>query len=184
MKRMLAAALFVAVAAPALAVPINYLAELSNGVPVAGSIPLNADGNGVDNPEDWDWYRFYAEAGNVVTVTVRRTTAGIDPASSAYLGLPADTNPMTTVFDTPAGATLMGQGDDNLPPNVPGPFGDPEYVFVAPSDGHYSVVVANFLGLFNDPGNYNITVRGITPEPTSALLLGLAGLITARRFRR
>lgn len=184
MKRLLGAALVLSLSSAALAVPITYRGELASGVPASGSIPLPADGNGVDNPETWHWYAFYAQAGDSVTIIVDRTSAGIDPASSAFFGLPSDTDPMISLFDTPAGALLMGSGDDNDPPNVGGPFGDPNYTVSITDTGWHSVVVGNFLGLTDDPGNYDITVRGQTPEPATAGLMGLIGMVLARRFRR
>lgn len=183
MRIFVGAAAAVAVAASAAADPIVYSGELFNAVPAVGAVPLNGDGNGVDNPSDWDWWYFYAETGNAVSIVIDRLTGDIDPASSAHFAgavLPGDTAPMLTVFDFPAGTVFMGSGDDNDPPNVPGPFGDPNYGFVATGTGWHTVAVANFLGT-PGPGEYQIVVRGITPEPGSLALLSVGLLALARR---
>jgi hypothetical protein len=173
--------------ASAVADPIVYQGQLFDGVAGLGAVPLNGDGNGVDNPGDWDWWYFYAETGNAVNIEVNRLSGDIDPASSAHQvtlafpSLPADTAPMLSVFDAPAGTVLVGTGDDDDPANVPGPFGDPNYDFVAGATGYYTVAIANFLGTAGGPGSYSVEVNGITPEPTSLALLGMGLLAFARR---
>jgi hypothetical protein len=185
MKRILCSWLALAIAAPLLAAPIVYQGQLSNAVPSVGNIPLNADGLGYDNPEDWDWWYLYAEAGNVATVEINRLVSTIDPASSAHrviAGLPTDTNPMVTIFESPAGTTLLAFGDDEDPPAVTGPFGDPHYSFPATTTGFYTIAVANYAGgTPGAPGDYEIIVTGITPEPASFALLGLGALALIRR---
>ncbi len=167
---------------PAMGVPITYLATLQSGDTVFGDIPLPADGNGVDNPETWDWYRFFAQSGDLVNVEVDRQTGDIDPVSSTFFGQPDDTNPMVTIFDTPAGAVFVASGDDDDPANVPGPWGDPNYSFNIVNTGWYATVVGNFLG-DPGPGNYSITIMGQTPEPTALSILALGGLAVLRRRR-
>ncbi|GAB4383479.1 MAG: hypothetical protein Kow0022_03360 [Phycisphaerales bacterium] len=163
------------------AVPINYLGTLSSGQVAFGFVTLPADGNGFDNPETWQWWNFFAAAGDFITVDVDRTEAAPDMVSSAFFGLPTDTNPMIDIFDTPAGATLMAFGDDNVDDAFGGPFGDPLYSFTAPSTGWYSVAVGNFLGAGS--GGYQIVITGQTPTPGAAAVLGLGGLILSRRRR-
>ena len=83
---------------------------------------------------------------------------------------------------TLSGATLVGTGDDDDPPNVGGPFGDPNYSFAIANTGWYATAVGNFLG---NPGvgEYNITITGQTPEPGALSLLALGGLALLRRRR-
>ena len=72
-------------------------------------------------------------------------------------------------------------------PNIPGPFGDPNYAFAAPSTGVYTVAVASFLSTLPFPGagyDFDITVTVSTiPAPGALALLGLAGMCTLRRRR-
>jgi hypothetical protein len=185
MKRFASLAVLAAFGASASAVPIVYEGTLTDGVFGFGNVPLNADGNGNDNPADWEWWNFHAVTGDVVTIEVNRLIGSIDPVSQASFGLAADSSPMLLITDpiAPAGNIWMAGGDDNQPPNVPGPFGDPFYMFVAPSTGFYSVVVGNFLGGSpGAPGEYSIVIRGITiPGPASAAVFGLGALALRRR---
>jgi hypothetical protein len=135
----------------------------------------------VDNPEDWQWFNFFAETGNNVEIIIDRLTGDIDPVSACYQGLALDDGTMATIGDDPIGATFVESGDDDDPPNVPGPWGDPHYGFAAPADGMYSIVVGNYLGTPGGPGEYTIVVRGITPEPASLGLLAVGALAVFRR---
>lgn len=117
-----------------------------------------------------------------VNVEVDRLTGDIDPVSASFFGQPEDTDPMVDIFGTPAGAVFVALGDDNDPPNVPGPFGDPNYSFNIANTGWYATVVGNFLGN-PGPGEYNITITGQTPEPAALSLLALGSLVLLRRRR-
>ena len=175
------------VAAAASADPINYLGNLADGDVGLGRITLPGDGNGNDNPETWDWWTFFATAGDNITVDVDRLEPNPDMVSATFFGTGADSNPMTQIAGgsatPPAGMTWVAGGDDDEDDGFGGPFGDPLYGFVAGSTGFYSVVVGNFLGAGD--GDYQIVVTGQTiPAPASALaLLGLGGLTMTRRRR-
>ncbi len=174
------------VAATATADPINYLGNLADGDVGFGRVTLPGDGSGFDNPETWDWWSFFAFAGDNITVDVDRLEANPDMVSATFFGgaaLPTDSDPMLTVFDTPAGATFVASGDDDEDDGFGGPFGDPLYSFTATDTGWYAVVVANFLGAGD--GDYQIVVTGQSiPAPGSAFaLLGLGGLTMMRRRR-
>ncbi|KAA0214658.1 MAG: hypothetical protein DYG94_08090 [Leptolyngbya sp. PLA3] len=165
--------------------PINYLDTLSDGEVGAGWAVLPTDGNGSDNPETWEWWNFYAVAGDLITIAVNRTSAAPDMVSSAHFAgasLPTDSSPMMTIFDSPAGTTFAGSGDDNVDDGFGGPFGDPLYSFSASGTGWYAVAVGNFLG--SGSGGYTIVITGQTPTPGSAVaLLGVGGMAMLRRRR-
>ena len=176
------------VAAAASADPINYLGNLADGDIGSGRILQDPDGNGNDNPALWDWWSFFATAGDNITIDVDRLEANPDMESAAFFAgasLPSDSNPMATLLGGvgPTGTTFVASGDDDEDDAFGGPFGDPLYDFTATDTGWYAVVVGNFLGAGD--GDYQIVVTGQTvPAPGSAVaLLGLGGLTMLRRRR-
>lgn len=187
MKALIAGLAVGAFATAVSATPINYLDTLTSGEVQTGFITLPGDGNGNDNPETWQWYNFYATAGDFITVDVDRLEANPDMVSATHFAgasLPTDSAPMTTITGTgaPAGAVWVAGGDDNEDDGFGGPFGDPLYSFNAASSGWYTVVVGNFLG--DGSGEYQIVVTGQTvPAPGAAAILGLGGLMVTRRRR-
>lgn len=182
MKKTLVAAMAAGlVAGVASADPINYIDTLSDGEVAFGFVVLPGDGSGFDNPETWEWWNFFATAGDSITIDVDRTEANPDMVSSCFFGLPTDTDPMLDINDTPAGATFVAFGDDDEDDGFGGPFGDPLYGFTAASTGWYSIAVGNFLGAGS--GGYQIVVTGQTPTPGTAAVLGLGGLVLTRRRR-
>ena len=170
------------------ATPINYLGNLADGDIGLGRIVQDPDGNGNDNPALWDWWSFFATAGDTITIDVDRLEANPDMESAAFFAgasLPSDSSPMTSLLGGigPTGTTFMASCDDNEDDAFGGPFGDPLYGFTASGTGWYAVVVGSFLGIGD--GDYQIVVTGQTvPAPGSAVaLLGLGGLTMLRRRR-
>jgi len=164
------------------AVPIFYADVLSDGVLVTGSI---SQPNGhPDDPVGAVYYAFYANAGASVTVTGRRLSGPYDMSFWVLQGLFADTN----VFGGDLGSLgYIAFGDDELPPNIPGPYGDPQVSFIAPATGYYTVAVTNFLSDGTPPYDFNLVATGISsaaiPEPTTVALTGL-GLLALALTRR
>jgi hypothetical protein len=175
----------VALAARAEAAPIVYLGTLPNGVAVAG-INGQVAGN-PSTPAGADYWQFFATAGSLVNVFGDRQAGHYDMSFWIFSGLYADTSDFGPSFPGLQAANFIAFGDDQDPPNIAGPFGDPNVSFIAPSTGGYTVAVTNFLSSAGPPNPYTLTATGITavPEPASMLLLGsgISGLIAARRRR-
>ena len=169
-------------AGSASAVFISYEGELISGVTQPGEVVPRTSEQfpGLDplDFEEADYWSFGGSAGDRVTVWVDRGEGEFDPFFFLYQGLYSDT---VDVFS----ALALAFADDELLPALPGPFGDPELLdFVLPSDSFYTVVVVD--GLSGSPGadglySYDIN---FTPEPSVALLQGVALLCVGSMARR
>ncbi len=164
------------------AAPITYAGILSDGVTVVGSISQPNDQS--SNPDGAVYYAFYANAGASVTVTGRRLDGPYDMSFWVLQGLFTDTD----VFgDDLSNLGYIDFGDDDLPPNIPGPFGDPQVTFNAPATGFYTVAVTNYASNGTPPYSFDLTATGISgaaiPEPAALALTGF-GLLALGILRR
>lgn len=110
------------------------------------------------------FWSLFVNAGDNVTVTARR----LDPVDIwAVARNGAD-----------GAGSQIGMGDDQLPAFVGGPFGDPQFSFVAATTGEYSIGVFQF-GTFSivEQIDYFVSAVGATgnsvPLPGTLLLVGL-----------
>lgn len=191
-----AAAMLLGLQLDAAADPLNYEGTLSNGGTGSGELPLDST---VYDATKADYWAIWATAGDTVTVTVDRIDGELDPIEFVFVGAFDFTNdPLLTGggtyfdFGSPA---YVGMGDDENPPAVPGPWGDPMFTFVAGTTGWYTVAVTSFISgpvpLDDKDYDYQFTVRGNTgdpnyqpnPEPGTIVLLSGA-LAAAGAWRR
>jgi PEP-CTERM motif len=178
MTRMMKVALLALVVAlaycpPSLqAAPITYIDTLQPGVPVTGTQTQPAGNQ--SNPIGAQYYMFSATAGASVDIFGDRLDGAYDMSFWVINGVYTDTTQIGLSF--PGSAAFATFGDDQDPPNLPGPFGDPHVNFIAPFTGPYTVAVTNFLSSNDPPFDFQLTANSINastvPEPTSLLLLG------------
>lgn len=127
--------------------PISYVATLLNG-----TYPYtHAVAGDIGNPATHDYFRFYANGGDNVTLGVTRISCGMDPSTYRYPGLYTDTD------NLPGGVFY----DDNNPDPCNSCFGDPLDIFVA-STGWYTVGVNDFISCDAPPFDYEIYISGLS----------------------
>ena len=144
---------------------------LSMGVMFCNGAQATVMGNlndGLDHVSTMSgFWSLFVNFGDFITVTARR----LEP-----------TDIVAVAYNGPDGTgTIVGSGDDQLPPFVGGPYGDPQFSFTAASTGEFSVGVFQYGGGPNQPLNYFVNAQGATgdaggtvPEPSSLALIGLA----------
>lgn len=165
-------------ASTATAAPIVYLGDLLPQIPVFGTNDqLPGD---FDVPDDADYWRVFASAGERVDIVGRRLDGHYDMAFWVFRGTFADTSVFGGFFDQ-LDAGYVGYYDDQLPPALPGPFGDPRAIFIAPVTGFYTIAVTNSLSIDDPPNGYSLVAM---PEPTTLALFGLGLTGLAARVRR
>ena len=186
MKRLTALCVLLAGAGVASAQTVDIIADLTSGDPVTESFPADLVG-GQTSPLTWDFYTVTAEAGDLIRIEVNRLTDSLDPASAAYFGdvagqpLPPD----GTFFDEAdlfLPMTFVESGDDEDPPATgAGPFGDPNYEFVATEAGTYTIIVVSFL---SDPGLLEYEVLATIGDAPTVKLEYLGDTTFGDRFNR
>jgi len=179
-KSLMAAASVACVAASTLsstaASAATFNGSLTNGQTQTGTV---APGNNIGNSNGWSFWQFLGDAGDTATLTVRRLAGGLDPAFGVWFGTESNISNYSSIFSNSANTPLVASADDELPPAISGPFGDPQTGFTLGSTGLYTIAVSSFASSpSNDPFPYSITLNGsgATPVPTPALLPGLIGL--------
>jgi hypothetical protein len=101
----------------------------------------------ISDAPNWAFFTLNAVAGDHIDIEVNRVDGGLDPGSSVVFGDAtglAFSSLTGTNFDTWSGpglSAVLARGDDDDPPAVAGPFGDPHYQFTAGSTGTYTVAV-------------------------------------------
>lgn len=170
------------------AAAITFDGNLLDGSTQTGSVQ---PGNNVSNPQGWDFWSFFGNAGDTATVTVRRLVGALDPALGVWFGTEADTSGYTSIFSSGATTPLIAAADDNLAPALPGPFGDPQATFTLANTGFYTVGVSSFASNSTTALlPYSISVQGSghdvsVPEPASVLgLLAVSALGAGSRLKR
>jgi len=184
--RMTTAFVILGLAGTTSAQTVEILADLTTGDPVMGDFPIDLEG-GEDLPMTWDFYELAVEAGDLVRIEVDRLTDSLDPISAAFFG-DVDGQPLppdgTFVLDAADALpfTFVESGDDDDPPATgAGPFGDPNYSFVATETGTYTIIVASFS---SDPGVLEYEVTATVGSAPTVRLEYIGDTTDGDRFNR
>ena len=187
----LALSICVAAISTAQAAPIVYEGNLISGVTSFGDVPLNS----FRDAGSWDYWLFAGNVGDVITITVDRTSNQMDPGVNFYAGVGADSAGLAfgAGNSTDGFLTFLAADDDGGSNVPPGPFRNSLISnFSLTSTGLFTIAVSDVLGAGTGPWTYGVTVRGATgtigtiPEPTTFALAGLAlaGLMLGTRRKQ
>ncbi|GHC62580.1 hypothetical protein [Ulvibacter litoralis] len=136
---------------------ITYISELCEDV-VSGTYAYE---NTWNNAALWDYYSFEGTAGDVVDISLLRTTPGMDVMSILFFGTTTTSDGLHPFSpSTNPDMTYLGFWDDNIP--NPSCFGDAgTFGFILPYTGTYTFAVNDNSGC-GFPKNYEIHTTGIS----------------------
>lgn len=138
----------------------------------AGPITSMVEEGSYEDPFSWTWFSFTGNAGDEVTITVRRLTGELDPIFGLWAGALNDTDelipdffegeaPFYDISESDANVDdvlvenitsdyIAGDNDDQLDPLLKGPFEDPQAAYVLPETGTYYIAVSDFDSFSED----------------------------------
>ncbi|MFO0947443.1 MAG: PEP-CTERM sorting domain-containing protein [Planctomycetota bacterium] len=162
--------------------PITYEGDLSGYGSGTGAVA----GDSHPTPSLWSYWTYTGLAGDMLRVTVRRTDGALDPIFAIWFGEETDTDDFFDMFSDGVNATRIADADDELPPALPGPYGDPTHFFILPFDGTYTIAIGDHTADSTPTlPLLGYTITASVPEVNSMVLLSSgAGLFWLVRRRR
>jgi len=167
------------------ALPIVYEGSLTSGTAVTGSVGMSGWINEVAS--EVDFWRFMANAGNLVTIRGTRGSPNLDPALSLYFGVTTADQALFLNDADWGGLTYLTFADDEV--SVPaGPGGDPLLsMYRVPFTGNYTIAIGGFNSSGGGAFPYTLTAQIVAqavPAPATIALLVGALLAFAPMWRR
>lgn len=137
---------------------LTYITEICNGT-YEGSSTHRA----ILDPDQWNYYKFYANAGDEISLTVNRTTCAMDPEFTLWLGTSTYTDGLEFTGGTHPDLTrVIRQDDDFVQALGCGPFRDPTVIdYALPTTGWYTLAVYDNWGDAAGPFEYELVVDGL-----------------------
>jgi len=180
------AALTLAAAGSAQALPISYEGTITAGTPVTGSV----SGNGweTETAAGVDFWRFNGIAGQSFSVGATRLNPNLDPVLTLYFGT-TTADASLFLHDADWGGLVFLRIADDEVTVASGPGGDPLLSnYLLPFTGLYTIAIGGIASNGAGPFNYSMQTTQIAavPEPETMMLMtaGLGVLLMAQRRRK
>lgn len=132
------ASTIIGLASKAQAVSINYR-TLEAGVSQKGTTSL---GDNTRNSENWEYYNFFGEAGDRVTITAQSINSADDPALGVWEGLADNSDQFASIFDANNDdLSQIAFAYDEMTPSLDE---GNQASFTLPTSGGYTVAVTSY----------------------------------------
>jgi len=140
---------------------------LAQNVTVNGSVASSGVVDTVD-PTQSDYWVFYAQAGQTVTITVNRSESAFDPALWLFRNKFTDPSAALGSRISMSDTGYLGFADDTI--SNTGPGGAPRITFKAATTGFFTLIVVNAGNANSGDGlfDYALTISGNTTPPLAA----------------
>jgi hypothetical protein len=137
---------------------LTYTAEICSGT-YAGTTTNNA----IFDAAQWTYYKFYGEAGDVISITVNRSTCDMDAGFSLYSGVGTTTDGLSSGGGNTELGFITLRDDDFYQVVGCGPWWDPTLSdYELTTTGWYTVAVFDVLGSSDGTYTYDLVLSGIS----------------------
>ncbi|REE80038.1 pre-peptidase [Lutibacter oceani] len=141
-----------------IATEITYMGELCGGTIEA---TFESSGNTYSSPELWDYYMFYGNEGDEISIYIPRTSQNMDPAFALYFGTTNNTDGRSFPEDGGPDMTFLAFADDEVADTFGGCWADPLLNTTLPQTGTYTIAVLKAWDCGPGVYSYEIQTTGI-----------------------
>jgi hypothetical protein len=146
-------------------------------------------GDSLLDPALFDYWTFDGTAGVTINLRADRLEFEPDLIMSLFFGHAVDTTEFDDLSTSSFHTWLVTSDDVNNDP-FGGPYADPEFQFILPSTGTYTILVAEHTADASSPGPFGYTISltdASVPEPATLAVFGVGASVAclgAARRRR